>query len=487
MAEAAAQPAISIVTATYNRPQWLSCAIRSVLKQTFADWELIVVGDACTDNTAEVVEGFGDERIRFLNLTRNFGEQAGPNNIGFAESSAPLLAILNHDDVWLPHHLAVCRETLLGEGADFVFGASVSLNPQSVQPFRFDGLSVGISGAGAGHSWSPVGVEESAAPASSWLMRCNVAETLRGWRLGRDCYSDPSQDFLFRVWRAGFRIRAVRDITLVRVISGRRPGSYATEGAAEQEWILQHVEDPAFACELAALAYESNDHFNRRSGGRFVLARRAAGHLVAAMGVSPRALYFRLRKGFGAGEYITFLRAGRGLPTFSPPRGQIPAMRFDMVRRSCRVELPSAIDFSAGAGGARFLASGWSRPEGTGVWNDGPEASLLFDLGARPEADVLASFDVLAFLAPDENERVVEVSVDQAKLETWRLKGSPATFGIRIPRASLRHQILHLTFRFPSTGSPKRSGLSDDPRDLAMHLIRAGLTLDAAIEPAMPE
>ena len=66
---------VSVVMATYNRPRALRLAVASVRAQTFTDWELIVVGDACTDETAEVVAGFGDARIRFVNLPVRCGEQ----------------------------------------------------------------------------------------------------------------------------------------------------------------------------------------------------------------------------------------------------------------------------------------------------------------------------------------------------------------------------------------------------------------------------
>src|SRR5688572_8257735 len=75
-------PSISVVIATYNRSRMLAYAIESVLRQTFTDWELIVVGDACTDDTAEVVARYvaADPRVRFVNLERNWGEQSAPNN-----------------------------------------------------------------------------------------------------------------------------------------------------------------------------------------------------------------------------------------------------------------------------------------------------------------------------------------------------------------------------------------------------------------------
>ena len=57
-----------------------------MLHQSHAGWELWVVGDACTDDTEQVVDSFGDERIHFVNLDRNVGEQSGPNNEGFRRS-----------------------------------------------------------------------------------------------------------------------------------------------------------------------------------------------------------------------------------------------------------------------------------------------------------------------------------------------------------------------------------------------------------------
>ncbi len=73
---------ISVVTATYNRSNVLFYAISSLIRSTFEDWELIIVGDACTDDTREVVAGFADSRIRFYNLAENFGDQSGPDNSG---------------------------------------------------------------------------------------------------------------------------------------------------------------------------------------------------------------------------------------------------------------------------------------------------------------------------------------------------------------------------------------------------------------------
>ena len=100
-------PRVSVVTATYNRSHILRHSIASVIAQRLTDWELIVVGDACTDDTADVVASFDDPRIRYHALAANVGEQSGPNNEGVALARGEMIAFLNHDDLWLPDHLAL--------------------------------------------------------------------------------------------------------------------------------------------------------------------------------------------------------------------------------------------------------------------------------------------------------------------------------------------------------------------------------------------
>src|SRR5258705_202683 len=123
------RPAITIVTATYNRSRALACAIESARRQSFSDWEMIVVGDACTDDAGVV-------------------------------------------------------------------------------------------------------------PGSCWLVRRDVLMRLGGWRLARDCAIEPSQDLLFRAWRAGYRVYTLNLLTLVIIPSGTRAGSYLHGEASEQEWVL---------------------------------------------------------------------------------------------------------------------------------------------------------------------------------------------------------------------------------------------------------
>ena len=123
------QPLVSIILATYNRPETLRLAIASVLEQTLTDWELLVIGDACGAETAAVVEAAADPRIHYINLIRNVGEQSGPNNVGIARARGRHIAFLNHDDLWLPDHLQAALEWLQATGADLVFPATAVIMP----------------------------------------------------------------------------------------------------------------------------------------------------------------------------------------------------------------------------------------------------------------------------------------------------------------------------------------------------------------------
>ena len=95
---------MSVVIPTYNRAGLLGRSIRSVLGQTYDDLELIVVDDASSDNTAEVVLHLGDERIRYIRRDRN-GGPAAARNTGITASTGKFMAFNDSDDEWFPDKL----------------------------------------------------------------------------------------------------------------------------------------------------------------------------------------------------------------------------------------------------------------------------------------------------------------------------------------------------------------------------------------------
>src|SRR5438067_12885266 len=96
----------SILTPTHNRADVLPFAIRSVMEQTETEWELFVVGDGCTDNTAAVLAEFNDPRIRWLDLPKGRGFGYRSRNLAFCQMRGQYVALFGHVDIWLPDHLA---------------------------------------------------------------------------------------------------------------------------------------------------------------------------------------------------------------------------------------------------------------------------------------------------------------------------------------------------------------------------------------------
>lgn len=96
---------VSVIIPAYNRAQKVARAIASVLYQTFADYEIIVVDDGSRDNTGEILSRFRPQIVP-LRHTENRGVSAA-RNTGIKASRAPLIAFLDSDDYWLPEKLTV--------------------------------------------------------------------------------------------------------------------------------------------------------------------------------------------------------------------------------------------------------------------------------------------------------------------------------------------------------------------------------------------
>lgn len=101
-------PLISIVTPCYNASEFISQTIESVLSQSYSDWEMIIVDDHSTDQSADIVKSYSDkdDRIVLLSTERNTGSPAIPRNIGIDNSKGKYIALLDADDIWYPNKLA---------------------------------------------------------------------------------------------------------------------------------------------------------------------------------------------------------------------------------------------------------------------------------------------------------------------------------------------------------------------------------------------
>jgi glycosyltransferase involved in cell wall biosynthesis len=98
---------VSILMAAHNEEKYISEAIKSVINQTFLDWELIIINDRSQDNTSKIVEEYTkkDKRIKLINLKKNRGWKSGALNKGLKIAKGKYICILDGDDIYLKDKL----------------------------------------------------------------------------------------------------------------------------------------------------------------------------------------------------------------------------------------------------------------------------------------------------------------------------------------------------------------------------------------------
>lgn len=96
---------VSVIIPAYNQGVYLGKAVQSVLDQTYPDFDIVIVDDGSTDNTADIARGFKDQRIRYI-YQENRGLSAA-RNTGIQNSDGELLTFLDSDDLFFPDKLEV--------------------------------------------------------------------------------------------------------------------------------------------------------------------------------------------------------------------------------------------------------------------------------------------------------------------------------------------------------------------------------------------
>jgi len=98
------KPLVSVVMPAYNASRTIASSIKSVQRQSYTNWELLVVDDCSTDDTMLIVKGLStiDSRIKLISLDKNSGRPAYPRNKATKEALGEFIAFLDADDEWMP-------------------------------------------------------------------------------------------------------------------------------------------------------------------------------------------------------------------------------------------------------------------------------------------------------------------------------------------------------------------------------------------------
>lgn len=133
---------VSIVMPSYNCARFISESIKSIMAQTYANWELIIVDDCSTDDTESIVASFRENRIRYIKNKKNSGAAVSRNR-ALREAKGRWVAFLDSDDVWLPDKLERQIEFMKRNNYDFSYHEYIEISEE--------GRELGISVSGKRH------------------------------------------------------------------------------------------------------------------------------------------------------------------------------------------------------------------------------------------------------------------------------------------------------------------------------------------------
>src|SRR6202043_830314 len=145
-----ARPLVSILVSNYNYGRFIADTIKSALEQTYSNIELIICDDGSTDNSIEVIEEYARRDARLHLIRKANGGQSSGFNAAFAASRGEIIALLDSDDLFLPHKVERIVADFqahpdAGFGVHRVVRMSADLRPQGVWPMS-DPLPAGWYG-----------------------------------------------------------------------------------------------------------------------------------------------------------------------------------------------------------------------------------------------------------------------------------------------------------------------------------------------------
>lgn len=213
------EPLISVVIATRNRAEMLRDSLHSVLCQTYRNLEVVVVDDGSDDDTAQVVEDFGDGRLVYVRQ-----EHAGisaARNRGTEHAHGEWIAVHDDDDIMLPARI---EEQLAhaDDSVDFVYGTFINFDDETAELQLHHGRNYGY-GAALSSGFAP--------GHSTWLVRAHI---MRSFPYDEGIESAVDNNVVFRMLRSGVRFRHSGVYCLLRRVHS---GRITDTGGAGQKYV----------------------------------------------------------------------------------------------------------------------------------------------------------------------------------------------------------------------------------------------------------
>jgi hypothetical protein len=364
--------------------------MRSVLLQTMQDFEILVVGDGCTDDSEAVVAEFNDPRIRWHNLERNYGSQWVANNYANEHAVGEWIAYLGHDDIWYPTHLSAILRAAQRESAEVVTSAMILYWPEGTG-------GRGIAGVFATGAY---GREDFVPPTDFAHARALYGEVVR-WRDPDSVALPMDAAFLEDMAAADRKLAATGELTCFKFNAAWRRDVYRVKSVTEQERMLERIESGVDFRQTELL-----DVLQSVVASRFI-----------AVGAPPTA-------GVAKGSFLRRNRRHKGLDS-----------RFDASSLR-RVDQPTRFDLSE-----QDMPFEWQHAEvdptyGSFRWT-GPSPRATIDLPVMFDRDLAIRIQVIKTMRPDLADSI-KLSVHEHQLDVQvRRAGSTFLLETQVTRAGV--------------------------------------------------
>lgn len=265
---------VSVVIPTYNHAHFLGRALRSVLAQSHANWEAIVIDNHSTDNTDDVVLGFGDPRISLLKIHNN-GVIAASRNMGIRSARGEWIAFLDSDDLWYPQKLALALKSIEEDPSLDVCSTDELMVDESTGNRRL--LKYGPSSTTFYNSLLLTG--NCLSPSATLVNRGFLVANKLLFRENREFITVEDYDFWMLLARSGARFRFIHSVQ----------GEYTVHAANSSGQIERHIQSGINVLKDHVYQMQSfqpdKDRLWRRINARLLLGKAKA--LLADRQVGP--------------------------------------------------------------------------------------------------------------------------------------------------------------------------------------------------------
>jgi teichuronic acid biosynthesis glycosyltransferase TuaG len=193
----------------FEAEQWIGSSIDSVIKQTFEEWELIIIDDGSTDQTAEICQLYTQRDPRIQYHYQLNGRQGKARNLGIKQAKGVYIAFLDADDLWVPEKLERSLDLLAASGADMI----------STGAWEWDGSS-DLRDCRQKYLEETLYTRENALypfalgnriPLLTVVLRKDALDAVRGFDEDKKLASAEDYDLWIRLLLAGYRIQSIKE------------------------------------------------------------------------------------------------------------------------------------------------------------------------------------------------------------------------------------------------------------------------------------